>query len=47
MLSFKFSDKCLGLKLELVNEFTKIVLSGFRPFINHHQGLFTCAKCVF
>ena len=42
ILNIKFPDKCLGFRLELVDEFTKIVLSAFRPFIGHHQGLFAC-----
>ena len=40
------SDKCLGFRLELVDEFTKIVLSAFRPFIGHHQE-FACVKSIF
>ena len=44
---FKFSDKCLGFSLELVDEFTKIVQSAFGPFIGHHQGLFAYVKSVF
>ena len=30
-----------------MNEFTKIVPSGFGPFIGHHQGWFACVKSVF
>ena len=33
----KFLDKCLGFRLELVDEVTKIVPSFFGPFIGHHQ----------
>ena len=33
-------------RLELVDEFTKIVLSAFEPFIGHHQGLFASVKIV-
>ena len=33
---------CLGFGLELVDKFTKIVLSAFGPFIGHHQGLRAC-----
>ena len=36
---FKFSDKCLSLRSELVDEFPKIVPNAFGPFIGHHQGL--------
>ena len=42
-----FTDKCLGFRLELVDEFTKIVQSAFGPFISHHQGLTACVKSVF
>ena len=42
-----FPDKCLGFRLELVDAFIKIVLSAFKPFIGHHQGLFVCVKSVF
>ena len=31
----KFSHKCLGFRLELVDEFTKIVPDAFGPFIGH------------
>ena len=41
---FKFPDKCFGFRLELVDEFTEIVPSSFRPFIGHHQGLFHKCK---
>ena len=34
-------------RLILVDEFTKIVPSSFRPFIGHHQELFACVKSVF
>ena len=43
---FKFSDKSLSYRLELVDEFPKIVPSTFGPFIGHHQGLLACIKCV-
>ena len=33
--------------LELVEDFTKIVLSAFRPYIGYHQGLFACVERVF
>ena len=36
----------LGFRLELVDEFTKIVLSAFGPFIGHHQELLACIKSV-
>ena len=35
-----FPERCLGFRLELVDEFTKIVPSAFGHFIGHHQGLF-------
>ena len=35
-----------GFRLELVDEFTKIVLSAFGPFIGHHQRLLTCKKLI-
>ena len=41
---FKFPDKCLGFRLELVDEFTKIVQSAFGLFIGHHQRLLACVK---
>ena len=44
---FKFPDESLGFRLELVDEFTKIVSSAFGSFIGHHQGLLACMKCVF
>ena len=44
---FKFTDKCLGFRLELVDQFTKIVPSAFGPFIGHHQELLACVKSVF
>ena len=45
--SFKFPNKCLGFRLELVDEFTKIVPSAFGPFIGYHQGSLACIKSVF
>ena len=36
---FKFLDKCLGFRLELVDEFTKIVLNAFGHFIEFYQVL--------
>ena len=42
-----FPDMCLGFRLELVDEFTKIVPSDFGPFLGHHQGLLACVKIVF
>ena len=42
-----FPDKCLGFRLELLDEFTKIVPSAFKPFIGHYQGLLACIKSVF
>ena len=42
-----FPDKCFGFRLELVDEFTKIVLSTFGPFIGHHQELFVCVESIF
>ena len=44
---FKFPDKCFGFKLELLDEFIKIVSSAFGPFVSHYQGLFACVKSVF
>ena len=44
---FEFPDKCLGFRLELVDEFTKIVPGAFGTFIGHHQGLLACIKSVF
>ena len=41
-----FSDKCIGFRLNLVNEFTNIVPSNFEDFIGHHQVLFACFKTV-
>ena len=41
------SDKCLSFRLELVDEFPKIVPSAFVPFIGHHQGLLACVRCVY
>ena len=38
---------CLGFRLELEDEFTKIVASTFGLFIVHHQGLLACVKSVF
>ena len=37
-------DKCLDFRLELVNEFTKIVLGAFEPFIGHYRGLLAWIK---
>ena len=34
-----FSDKCLSFRLELVDEFPKILPSTFGPFIGNHQRL--------
>ena len=34
----KFPDKCLGFRLKLEDEFTKIVPSSFGPFIGHNRG---------
>ena len=34
------------LRFELVDEFTKILPSAFRPFISHHQGVLACMKSV-
>ncbi len=45
-LPFKSSDKCFSFRLELVDEFPKIVQSAFGPFIGHHQGLLACVRCV-
>ena len=42
-----FSDKGLSFRLELVDEFPKIVLSAFRPFIGHHKELVACVRCLF
>ena len=44
---YKFPDKCLGFRLELVDEFTKIVPSTFGYVICHHQGLLASVKSVF
>ena len=44
---FHLIDKCLGFRLELVDESTKIVPDTFGPFIGHHQGLLACVKSVF
>ena len=41
------SFTCLGFRLELVDEFTKIVPTAFGPFIGPHQGLLACIKIVF
>ena len=41
-----FSDKCLSFRLELVDEFPKIVPSAFGLFIGHHQRLLACIRCV-
>ena len=38
--------KYLGFRLELVDEFTKIVLSAFGLFIGYHQGLLACVRSV-
>ena len=38
---------CLGFRLKLVDEFTKIVPSAFRPFIGYNQGLLVGVKSVF
>ena len=44
---FKFPGKCHGFRLELVDEFTKIVPRTFRPIIGHYLGLLACIKSVF
>ena len=41
-----FSGKCLNFKLELGDEFSKIVLSAFGTFISHLQGLLAFVRCV-
>ena len=41
-----FSDRCLSFRLELVDEFPKIVPIAFRPFIGHHQGLLAFVRYV-
>ena len=41
-----FSVKSLSFRLELVDEFPKIVPSAFGPFIGHYQGLLACERCV-
>ena len=41
----KFPDNCLHFRLELVNEFTKIVPSAFGLFIGHHH-FFSGVKSV-
>ena len=41
-----FPDKRLGFRLELVNEFSKIVQRAFGPFIGHHQGMLAYVKSV-
>ena len=46
LYDFKFSDKCLSFRLELVDEFPKIVPSAFEPFIGHNQGLPACVRCI-
>ena len=37
----------IGFRLELVDEFTKVIPSSFGPFIGHHQGLLACVKSIF
>ena len=42
-----FPDKCLGFRLELVDEFTKILPSDSGHFIGHSQRLLACIKNIF
>ena len=42
-----FQRSVFGFRLELVNEFIKIVPSAFGTFIGHHQELLACVKSVF
>ena len=44
MILFKFPVKCLGFRLESVDEFRKIVLSTFGHFIGHHQWVACMCK---
>ena len=43
----KVPDKCCDFRLELVDEFTKIVPNNFESFIGHHQELLGCRRNVF
>ena len=38
---------CLAFRLELVDEFTKVVPSALESFIGHHHGLHVRIKSVF
>ena len=42
-----FPGKNIGFRLELEDEFTKIIPSTFELFIGHHQVLFGCVKSIF
>ena len=37
----------LVFRVEVVDEFTKIILSAFGPFVGHHQGLLAWEKSGF
>ena len=37
----------LDFRLELVDEFIKIIPSAFGPFMSNYQGLIACVKSVF
>ena len=41
---FKFPDKGLSFRMELVDELPKIVPSTFGAFIGLHQGLLVCIR---
>ena len=47
MIKTHFSDKCFGLSLGLVDEFTVIVSRAIGPFIGHHEGLVASVKIAF
>ena len=46
MVPLKVPDKRCDFRLELLNEFNKIVPSPFRHFIGHHQRLFVSVKII-
>ena len=39
-----FPDKCFGLRMDLLDEFTEIIPSASELFIGNHLGLFANAK---
>ena len=42
---FKFPDKCFGLRLEFIDEFTEIVRNTFGPLTgNQEKNLYSCKQ---